>query len=206
MTAKLSEVDQVLIRYGDTLSPNALSYKLKGILTPEQCAARLAVLLDAPDRLTALQQDQLVTLKMRQIVVELEELPRTTRNAEVILVGLEKVGNRLAQRQESTERELSQLYAFQGTVLLDAINVALAHMRGAVTQGNPLAEAQWDNALESALRFAQIELSKHEADVIDITPEPEAVKASAKATKATATAKTAIGPAAARAAQKKAQA
>ena len=162
MTAKLSEVDQILIRYGDTLSAQALSYKIQGILTPEQVMARIAYLVETPDRLTQLQQDQLVTLKMRQIVVELEELPRTTRNAEVILQGLEKIGNRLDRRQESTERELSSLYAFQGTVLLDAINVAMAHMRGAITQGNELAEEQWDNALESAIRFAQIELSKHE--------------------------------------------
>ena len=174
MTAKLSEVDQILIRYGDTLSAQALSYKIQGILTPEQVMARIAYLVETPDRLTQLQQDQLVTLKMRQIVVELEELPRTTRNAEVILQGLEKIGNRLDRRQESTERELSSLYAFQGTVLLDAINVAMAHMRGAITQGNELAEEQWDNALESAIRFAQIELSKHEAEVVETPAEAAA--------------------------------
>lgn len=171
MTAKLSEVDQILIRYGDTLSAQALSYKIQGILTPEQVMARIAYLVETPDRLTQLQQDQLVTLKMRQIVVELEELPRTTRNAEVILQGLEKIGNRLDRRQESTERELSSLYAFQGTVLLDAINVAMAHMRGALTKGSALAEEQWDNALESAIRFAQIELSKHEAEVVETPAE-----------------------------------
>jgi len=172
MTAKLSDVDQILIRYADTLSPQAISYKLEGLLTPEQVMSRIAMLLEMPDRLTQLQQDQLVTLKMRQIVVELEELPRTTRNAEVMLQGLEKIGNRLDKRTESTEKELSTLYAFQGTVLLDAINVAMAHMRGAVTKGNKMAEKQWDNALESAIRFAQIELAKHEAEPIEPEPEP----------------------------------
>lgn len=162
MVTKLSDVDQIIVRYADTLSSQSISYKLGGVLTPEQVMSRTAMLLEAPDRLTQLQQDQLVTLKMRQIIVELEEMPRTTRNAEVMLQGLERVGARLDKRQESTQQELSTLYAFQGTVLLDAINVAMAHMRGALTQNDPEAEQQWDNALESALRFAQIELAKHE--------------------------------------------
>jgi hypothetical protein len=177
MTMKLSEVDEVLIRYGDTLSLNALSYKLNGVLTPEQCGARLAQLLETPDFLTAAQQDQLVTMKMRQIVVELEELPRTTRNAEVLLNGLEKVGTRLEKRAAATAQELSTLYAFQGGVLLDAVQVALAHMRGQITQGNKLAEEQWDNALESALRFAQMELAKHEPGHTATAPEPKEIEA-----------------------------
>jgi hypothetical protein len=162
MTTKLSDIDQALIRYADTLSPNAISMKIGGLLTPEQVAARIAVLLDTPDRLTQLQQDQLVTLKMRQIVTNLDELTLTTRNAEVMLNGLEKIGARLDRRVESTQKELSTLYAFQGNVLLDAVQIAMAHMRGALTHGNKLAEEEWDNALESAIRFAQIELSTHE--------------------------------------------
>ena len=164
MASKLSEIDQVLIRYADTLSLNAISFKLDGELTPAQCGARIAHLLDTPDFLTAAQQDQLVTMKMRQLIVNLEEMTLTARTAEVIVRALESVGARLDKRAEATERDLSTLYAFQGTVMLDAINVAMAHMRGALTAGDELAEEQWDNALESALRFAQIELTKHDVD------------------------------------------
>lgn len=163
-TTKLAEIDAILVRYADTLSAEAISYKIDGILTPRQVMQRIDQLVEVPDRLTMLQQDQLVTLKMRQIVVELEELPRTTRNAEVMLSGLEKIGVRLDKRTEATEKELKSLYAFQGTVLLDAVEIAMAHMRNALTQGNPVAEAQWDDAKESALRFAQIELSRHDID------------------------------------------
>lgn len=162
MTTKLSEIDEVLIRYADTLSSEAISYKVEGRLTPKQVMARIDVLLEAPDRLTALQQDQLVTMKMRQLVVSLEEMTLTARVAEVLVRALEGVGTRLDKRVESTEKELSTLYAFQGEVMLDAISTAMTHMRGALTAGSPLAEEQWDNAMESALRFAQIELSKHE--------------------------------------------
>lgn len=161
MTATLSEVDQVLIRYADTLSLNALSFKLEGVLTPEQCGTRLSQLLDSTDWLTNAQQDQLVTLKMRQLVVNLEQMTLTARVAEVLVRALESIGNRLDRRTEATQKDLSTLYAFQGTVLLDAVNIAMAHMRNTVTKGNKLAEKQWDDALESAIRFAQIELAKH---------------------------------------------
>lgn len=159
---KLSEVDAVLIQYGDSLSPAALSYKLDGALTPEQCAARLAQLLDAPDWLTAAQQDQLVTLKMRQLIAKLEEMTLTARVAEVIVNALKALGERLDRRAAATEKDLRTLYSFQGQVMLDAVNIAMAHMRGIITKGDPIAEEQWDNALESAIRYAQIELTKHE--------------------------------------------
>lgn len=159
----LTEIDQALIRHGDTMSLTALSYKIEGALTPEQCGARLSQLLDTPDWLTAAQQDQMITMKMRLLIVDLEEMPRTARNAEILIRALESLGARLDKRSAATQADLSQLYAFQGTVLLDAINAALAHMRGAITAGDKRSEDQWDVALERAIRFAQLELSKHEA-------------------------------------------
>lgn len=160
---KLSEVDQVLIRFGDTLSPTALSFKVEGILNPQQCAARLTMLLEDPDWLTGAQQSQMVTMKMRQIIVELEDMPRTTRNAEVILQGLERIGNRLDKRIETTQKDLSTLYTFQGAVMLDALQIALGHLRERLSPSE--IEVDWEDATESALRLAQIELSKHEAKV-----------------------------------------
>lgn len=163
MAATLAEIDDVLIRYGDTMSLQALSFKLEGALSPEACGARLTHLLESPDWLTATQKDAAITLKMQGIINRLEEMPLTTRSGEVILAGLERVGNRLDKRQAATEKDLTSLYSFQGTVLFEAIEIAMAHMRGQLTQGVPELEATWDDALETALRFAQIELAKHEA-------------------------------------------
>lgn len=165
---KLSEVDQVLIRYADTLSPTAISAKINGLLTPEQVMTRIDQLLETPDRLTALQQDQLVTLKMRQLIVELEEMKLNPRVAEIMIRALESLGNRLDKRAESTEKELSTLYAFQGTVMLEAINIAMAHMRGRLTGAGRIPEAEWDAALEDAIRYAQLEINKHEHDAAQI--------------------------------------
>lgn len=161
---KLSEVDQVLVRYADTLSPQAISFKINGLLTPEQVMARITQLVDTPDWLSGAQQDNLVTMKMRQLIVELEEMPRTVRNAEVLIRALESLGNRLDKRVEATQRDLSQLYAFQGTVMLEAISTAMNHMKARLTGGDKLSIEEWDSALESALRHAQMEISKHEQE------------------------------------------
>ena len=157
----LSEVDQVIVRYADTLSPAQIAHKIKGILTPEQVMARIGQLLEAPDWLTLTQQDMLVTLKLRQLVVELEEQPRSSRNAEILVRALEAVGSRLDKRQAATEQDLAKLYAFQGSVMLDAIQKAMEHMKKTLTS-TPQEAATWDTALASALRVAQLEVESHE--------------------------------------------
>lgn len=167
MTMKLSEIDAVLVRYADSLSPAQISFKIEGALSPEQVMTRIGQLLDSPDWLTAAQQDQLVTLKMRQLVVELEEMPRTARNAEILIRALEAVGNRLDKRQAATERDLSTLYAFQGAVMLDAIQKALDYMKKTLTAADKIDPAEWDTALSAAMRFAQMEVASHEQDAIE---------------------------------------
>lgn len=117
----MAEIDKALVRHGDTMSLTELSFKIKGVLTPEQCGARLAQILDAPDWLTLTYQDQLITHKMRLVIADLEANARTDRNGEVLMNALEKLGNRLEKRMQATEKDLNTLYAFQGGVLLDAV-------------------------------------------------------------------------------------
>ena len=183
---KLSDIDALIVRYADSMSPAQIAFKLQGAMSPEQVMVRIGQLLDSPDWLTNAQQDQLVTLKMRQLVVELEEMPRTTRNAEVLLRGLEAVGDRLDKRRAATEEDLSQLYAFQGTVMVDAIEKALAHMRGALTGANKISALEWDTALAQAMLFAQMEVAKHEsgasaADVVEVKAVVKPVSGNQKA-------------------------
>lgn len=160
---KLSEVDNVLIRYADTLSPEAISFKVESVLTPAQVRNRIAELLRSPDWLTSAQEDQLITLKMRQLVVGFEEMPLNARTGEILLRALEAVGTRLEKRQEATEKDLATLYAFQGKAMLEAIAIAVTHMRTELTGGVAESEQKWDAAKENAIRYAQIELSKHDA-------------------------------------------
>lgn len=168
MATTLREVDAILIRYADTESAEAISFRIEGILTPKQVAARIDQLLAAPDRLSMLQQDQLITLKMRQVVNQLEETMSgghvTARTAEVVLGGLEKIGNRLDKRQESTERELKSLYAFQGVAFLDAVIEALNFIKQNAVGADKIPEEEWDRHLENATRKAQLSLAVHDID------------------------------------------
>lgn len=170
----IAEIDAVLIQYADVESAAAISFRIGGLLTPTQVAARIDHLVEVPDRLTLLQQDQLVTLKMRRLAAQLEDMMNdhrgTTRTAEVLFAGLERIGNRLDKRQKATEQELSTLYAFQGIAMLEAISDALAVMRAELT-GVSIDPEQWDNALLKGLRAAQMKVASFETDASDGTPQ-----------------------------------
>ena len=157
----LSDIDAIIVRYADTLSPEQIAVKLEGAFTPEQVLNRIYQLTATPDWLTLTMEDALVTRKMRNLVNELEEQPRTARNAEILVRALEAVGKRLDNRMAATEQDLTKLYAFQGAAMLDAILATLTHIREKINV--EIDDETWNNALESGMRVAQIEVSKHEA-------------------------------------------
>lgn len=160
----MAEADEVLIRYADTESPAAISFRLKGELSPSQVRARIISLTEATDWLSSAQEDRLLTLKMKQIINELMGQNLTARNAEVILNGLEKVGNRLDKRSAATEADLMRLYAFQGAAMLDTVNEAMAIVRAQIGVGNiPSTELEWDALLETAIRASKFKIAELEA-------------------------------------------
>lgn len=178
----IAEIDAVLIQYADVESAAAISFRIGGVLSPTQVAARIDHLVEVPDRLTMLQQDQLITLKMRRVVAQLEEWMTdhraSTRTAEVLLGGLERIGNRLDKRQAATEAELSTLYAFQGIAMLESIDLALATMRKELTGADKVSEEDWDRAQIKGLRAAQLKVAALEAgepDEIEAVEMPESV-------------------------------
>jgi hypothetical protein len=166
----LQQADEVIIRYADTLSPADISFKLDGLLSPSQVRSRIVTLLETPDWLTAVQQDQLVTMKMRQLIVKLEEMTLTSRTAEILIRSLEALGNRLDRRYQATETDLHRLYAFQGVAFLDAVEAALDVMKHRLTTGEPITEADWDEALPPAITSAQLSLAAHEVSEEEQAP------------------------------------
>lgn len=160
----MDEADKVLIRYADSESPAAISFRLKGELSPSQVRARIVSLTEATDWLSSAQEDRLLTLKMKQIINELMGHTLTARNAEVLLNGLEKVGNRLDRRTAATEQDLMRLYAFQGAALLDTVNEAMAIVRAQIAVGNiPTTELEWDALLETAIRASKFKIAELES-------------------------------------------
>lgn len=164
----MAEIDAELIRYADSESAQAISFRIKGLLTPEQVITRIAQLTTSPDWLTATMQDNLITLKMRQLVARFEELPLTARNGEILLRGLEAIAKRLDQRQEATQKDLTSLYAFQGQAFLEATETFGNHLRESILALTDIDADEWDRHVETALRKTQIKLATHD---IDAAPE-----------------------------------
>lgn len=160
---KLSDIDKVLLRYADSRSPAELSLITGGMLTPEECAARVSMLLEQGDWLTRTQQDALVTMKMRMLISEMEDQPRTTRNAEVLIRALEVLGNRLDKRAAATEQDLQRLYSWQGELLIDAIVNVLTHMRRRLPDVAAIPEHEWRQVVDEGIRRAGALFASHES-------------------------------------------
>lgn len=159
---KIADIDRVLIRYGDSRSPAELSLLVGGALSPSECAARLTALLEKQDWLTMTQQDALVTLKMRQLIAELEDQPRSTRNAEVLIRALEALGSRLEKRASAIESDLNRLYAWQGQLLVEAVTVLAEHMKARLSAIARPTEDDWNQAVEEGIRRSGAMLAAHE--------------------------------------------
>jgi len=163
---KLSEIDKTLLRYADSKSPQELSFLVNGALTAEECAARVASLLESPDWLSLTQQDALVTMRMRLLIAEMEEMPRTTRNAEVLLRGLEVLGNRLEKRSSGIESDLKRLYAWQGELLVEAVTVMIDYLKpripDLILEDGSFDDDEWNVAVENAIRRAGAVIGAHD--------------------------------------------
>lgn len=169
---KIADIDRILLRYADSHSPAELSLMVKGALSPAECSARVASLLEKQDWLTMTQQDALVTLKMRQLIAELEDQPRSTRNAEVLIRALETLGNRLEKRATAIESDLNRLYAWQGQLLMEALTIIVEHLQARLS----LDGDDFKDAVEEGMRRAGALLASHDdrSGVPLITTLPEA--------------------------------
>lgn len=160
---KLADLDRVLLRYADSRSPAELSLLVNGALTPEECAARISALLEKSDWLSMTQQDALVTLKMRQLISELEDQPRSTRNAEVLIRALESLGNRLERRSQAIEGDLQRLYAWQGQIMVEALSMIAEHLRRRLPEVGAVEEGAWNEVVEEGIRRAGAMLASHDS-------------------------------------------
>lgn len=159
---RVQEIDDALIRYADTMSLEELSIKIGGKLTPEQCGARLKELLKKRNWLDAAERDLLVTLKMSKLIVELEEQPRSARNAEVLIRALEALGNRLEKRAKATEQDLQSLYAWQAETFITVLEGVVRRLQASTPLGE-LDAVTLEPIVDDALRLARVELEAHEA-------------------------------------------
>lgn len=161
--AERANIDDTILRYADSMSPEEISLLLGGIVSPATIAARTQSLLQAKDWLTEAQEDQLITLRMKQLVNDISTSPqyRDYKYMDILLRTLQVLSERIDKRRSATAIDLNTLYGNQGQIMMKAFDLALAHMRGRFA--DQIQVEAWDSEVREALIYAQAELSKHEA-------------------------------------------
>lgn len=123
----LSALDEKLLRLADHNSPDEISRHLGGAISPARAAARIKELLKTRDWLSAAEQDEIVTWKMRQLLGSLEEayFKGDLASAKIQLDFLKAIGDRLDKRRAATEDEKNALYMNQATIVFQAIKAMI---------------------------------------------------------------------------------
>jgi len=140
------------------MSPDELSRSIEGLMTPVQVAAHVKKLLADRDWLSEAEQDNLITLKLQGILSKLETKFQDNENLELQLKFLKEIGNRLDKRRAATEVDLTTYHSNVGREMGRIYDLALAHLRGALTYA--VDPDEWDDAADAALQFAQSEAMK----------------------------------------------
>lgn len=156
-----NKVDATIYQFADSESPAEISRRLGGVISPQAVAARTQTLLASKDWLTTQQEGQLIDLRLRKILVTLEDRFLDIDSAMMQLKLLKEMGNRLDKRAASTSLNLDSLYGNQGKLMAKAYDIALSYIKGALRE--QIDPDKWDELAKEALGHAQAELAKHEA-------------------------------------------
>lgn len=145
------------------MSPEEISIMLGGLISSSAVAARAQTLLTAKDWLSEVQEDQLVTLRMKQLVLELIDSKSSGdyKYLDIRLKALTALGDRLDKRKKATDVDLGVLYANQGQIMARIYDIAMSYVKGALR--SEIDPARWDELQKEALLHARAELAKHEA-------------------------------------------
>lgn len=153
-------LDVKLLQLADSHSPEEIGERLR--LSPKAVAARITELLKMRDWLTAAQEDALITLKMKRILVQLEDRYLDLDNAMMQLRLLKEIGNRLDKRQAATSVDLSTYNQNVGRVLGQVVDSSLAYMKGALRE--QVDPELWDTLVMEAMQHARTEIAKNEIE------------------------------------------
>lgn len=155
----LSQIDQTILRYADSESPEEIADRLGGVIEPSRVAALGQQLLKSKKWLTAIQEEDLVLLKMRGILTKLEGQYLDLDSAKVQLSLLKEIGVRLDKRRAATQVDLETYDMNVAREMTRAYGIALSYMKGALR--GEIDEALWDEVAKDALAHAGREVAKN---------------------------------------------
>lgn len=154
-----NKMDEAILRYADSRSPEEISYMLGGIVRPERIMSRTAELLKSRDWLSRQQQQQRLYLVLSSMLATLQEKYLDLDTAKVILATVKTLFKQASELSATTEDDLNKLYGNQGLIMARVVDGALGYMRGALREHVPA--EMWDELVEEALLHARDEIAKH---------------------------------------------
>src|SRR3954471_10594880 len=155
-------VDDTILSLAASHSPEEISEALAGRVPPATIAAHTQTLLKSKNWLTATQEDRLVTIRLNNMLADLERRGWDLDSVKVRLSILKEIGNRLDKRTAATDEDLNKLYGNQGRIMAQAFDLALSFMKGALREA--VDPERWEEAKAEGLRHAQLELSRYQSE------------------------------------------
>lgn len=157
-----SELTERLLLNADHMSPTQLSELIGGVMSAARVRVYVSELLNDVDWLTEAQEDRLVTLKLRRLLAILENRFADNDNITLQLKLLKEIGGRLDKRRAATEVEIDRYHANVGRQMAQAVDIALAHMRGALK--GDIDPEKWDAALLDAMVYAESKIAEKQIE------------------------------------------
>lgn len=155
---ELSRIDQTILRYADSESPEEISARFNGAITPERVAAQAKKLLADANWLTAAEQEELVIRRMRKIVADMEGAYQDLDTQKAQIAALESIAKRLDKRRENIQIDLETYDANVGREMARGYDIALGFMKGALR--DEIDPEVWDSIAKDALIHAGQEVMK----------------------------------------------
>jgi len=154
-------VDEQLIAYAVMdLSPEEISGRIGGVLSPARVRLRVNDLLTSGDWLTDAQKERaLLSIALRQIG-DIQQVAGSgdLEASKVLLVYLKDVLDRLEKRQVRITADLNTYNASVGQQLGHVVDLALTYMKGALRES--VDAEKWDELVLDAIAVAAHEIEK----------------------------------------------
>lgn len=159
----VNEVDLKLLQlHVAGVSPEEMSRRLGGTVSPARIILRLRALATSPDWATAQERRQLDILAMREMLGELRTNFRDIDGAKAVLTIIREVMKQEDQLAAATQTDLNTYSANVGRQIGTVVDLALTYMKGALRE--EVDAAKWDELVVEAMVLAQTEIEKRQVE------------------------------------------
>ena len=167
MTTDIAQngLDEKLLRWADHMSPEQISEKLGGTLSPAKVRLRIEELVGTTFWLDDAKREQITLWKMHRLLERIENMIGAEfdlDNMKLQLATLKEIGNRLDKRRAALDVDLERYDRNVALEMVRVFDLSMAYLKGALR--GDIDPDHWDQAVRDALMHAQAEVMKKAID------------------------------------------